>query len=477
LLVLEKSNLSKGWEFAKIDDIVELIGGGTPSRKKSEYFGGDIVWLTPTEIPRDKLTTVNTSKEMITEKGLEKSSAKIIPKNSVLLTSRATIGNVAIAGKEVTTNQGFASFICSKALHNHYLAYWLLGNKLLLNKEARGTTFKEISKSKLKELFIPIAPLNEQKRIISKIEELFSTLDSNNLLLSDTISKLNSYFTSFLKNTFEGKLTHKWRDNQKSLQSVRDLLSKKRLKIKESKKKKNQEIDKTNLPELPKEWDWTKFDEICEDSPNAIKAGPFGSSLKKEFYVSEGYKIYGQEQVIRGDSEYGDYYIDEERFEKLKSCQVKPGDLLISLVGTIGRTLILPDGIKKGIINPRLIKISLDQNVTLFRYIQIYFQSAVAKSFFKIASHGGTMDILNMRILKKLPIPLPPLAEQQKIIELYGQEFSLMNKTKMHVQEIQKKIQVLKNKILQISFEGKLVPQDPNDEPASELLKRIKASK
>jgi type I restriction enzyme S subunit len=198
--------LPNGWVETKLDDISELIGGGTPSRPILEYFGGDIVWLTPTEIPKNMITVISNSREKITELGLKKSSAKIIPKNSVLLTSRASIGYVAIAGCDVTTNQGFASFVCSDVVHNLFLAYWLFGNKDLLESKATGTTFKEISKSKLKELEFKLPPLNEQKRIVSKIEELFSKIDYIKSLISLANNKLELLQTSILHQAFEGKL-------------------------------------------------------------------------------------------------------------------------------------------------------------------------------------------------------------------------------------------------------------------------------
>ncbi len=102
-----KENLPKGWVKTKIELICDLIGGGTPSRKNLEYFkDGQIIWLTPTEINKEKILKINSSKENITELGLTKSSAKLIPRNAVLLTSRASIGYVAIAETTVTTNQG-----------------------------------------------------------------------------------------------------------------------------------------------------------------------------------------------------------------------------------------------------------------------------------------------------------------------------------------------------------------------------------
>ena len=181
-----KDNVTKIWVKVKLNDVCELIGGGTPSRQNLEYFNGNILWLTPTEIPKNKITKIYESRERITKVGLKKSSAKIIPVNSVLLTSRASIGYVAIAGIDVTTNQGFASFVCSEVIHNYFLAYWLFANKDLLKSKATGTTFKEISKSKLRELELKLPTLKEQKRIVSKIESIFGRIDAieNSVILS-----------------------------------------------------------------------------------------------------------------------------------------------------------------------------------------------------------------------------------------------------------------------------------------------------
>src|SRR4030065_640947 len=138
-------NLPPGWKWTVLGDVADLMGGGTPSREHPEYFTGDIVWLTPTEIPRNRVTVVTNSREKITQDGLKNSSARILPRGTVLMTSRASIGYVAIAGTEVTTNQGFASFICRNGVYNSFLAYWLLGNGDYFIGQATGTTFKEIT--------------------------------------------------------------------------------------------------------------------------------------------------------------------------------------------------------------------------------------------------------------------------------------------------------------------------------------------
>ena len=202
----EKENLPEGWINVILDDVCELIGGGTPPRQNLEYFNGDILWLTPTEIPKDQIIRIYDSREKITTLGLKKSSAKIIPKNSVLLTSRASIGYIAIAGIDVTTNQGFASFVCSTILHSYFLAYWLFGNKELLKSKATGTTFKEISKSKLRELEFQLPPLNEQHRIVLKIESIFARIDAIEKQVGNSLIKLDLLKKSILKKAFEGKL-------------------------------------------------------------------------------------------------------------------------------------------------------------------------------------------------------------------------------------------------------------------------------
>src|SRR2546425_880730 len=116
----ESTPLPEGWARAILGEVAEIVGGGTPSREHPEYFTGDIIWLTPTEIPKDRIAVLMHSREQITEQALRKSSARLIPKGAVLFTSRASIGYVAIAGKEVTTNQGFASFVCKDGIHNFY---------------------------------------------------------------------------------------------------------------------------------------------------------------------------------------------------------------------------------------------------------------------------------------------------------------------------------------------------------------------
>lgn len=191
MMKLKKNN----WDKQKVENVCQVISGGTPSRIIPEYFGGDILWLTPTEIPKEKISFINDSQEKITELGLKKSSAKVLPVGTVMLTSRATIGLIGIAGKSLTTNQGFANFICdSKKISNRFLAYWLYSKIDLIKSLSAGTTFKEISKTTLRNLEIFVPSLPEQTQIAELFQSIETAIEQaeqqeNNLLkLKKTLS-------------------------------------------------------------------------------------------------------------------------------------------------------------------------------------------------------------------------------------------------------------------------------------------------
>ena len=206
---------------------------------------------------------------------------------------------------------------------------------------------------------------------------------------------------------------------------------------------------------LPEGWLYACFESISAIEKNALKAGPFGSALKKSDSVSEGYKVYGQEQVIAGNEGLDTYFISSEKYEQLKSCAVKPGDILISLVGTVGKVLILTSKSQEGVINPRLVKLSLFPDVSRV-YIKEYLGSPVAKGFYKSFSHGGTMEILNLKILKQLQIPLPPLAEQTVMAQTLDTLLAQVDNIKTRLDAIPKILITFRQSVLAAAVSGKL---------------------
>ena len=201
-----------------------------------------------------------------------------------------------------------------------------------------------------------------------------------------------------------------------------------------------------------KGWEVVQVENVASNEKHSIKAGPFGSSLKKEFYVEKGYKIYGQEQVIKDDMSYGDYYIDEKKYKELESCRVKEGDILISLVGTYGKVSIIPDNFEEGIINPRLMKISPNKNIIRPDFLKFLLQSSYVEKQLKNHSRGGTMDIINVGIIRKLFIPLPSLEMQNQ----FAERVAVIEAQKQKAQLELAKSEELFQSLLQRAFKGEL---------------------
>ena len=148
----------------------------------------------------------------------------------------------------------------------------------------------------------------------------------------------------------------------------------------------------------------------------SVKAGPFGSSLTKEVYVSSGTRVYGQEQVISGDFALGDYYIDDSLAGELSQYRVRPGDVLISCVGTFGKIAVVPISAEPGVINPRLIRLRLNSLVDPC-YLAEILRSSIVFEQFQLWSRGGTLDVINVGTLNSIFLPIPPPEEQISLLE------------------------------------------------------------
>jgi type I restriction enzyme S subunit len=167
------------WEFVRLADYCEVLGGSTPSTKRPEYWNGDIPWAVPTDITKLKGNVIENTEKKITEAGLANSAAKIIPAGSILLTSRATIGECAINLRPMATNQGFANLVCRKNLFNWFLLYRLKFMRKELESFSSGSTFREISKRSLRELRIPLPPISEQELIATILSDIDKIIEKN----------------------------------------------------------------------------------------------------------------------------------------------------------------------------------------------------------------------------------------------------------------------------------------------------------
>lgn len=221
---------------------------------------------------------------------------------------------------------------------------------------------------------------------------------------------------------------------------------------------------------MPEGWAWCKLDDLA-----FYKKGPFGSSLTKAMFVSKGddtYKVYEQKNAIQKDCTLGTYYISKEKYESLSGFAIQPFDIIVSCAGTIGETYVLPRNIQKGIINQALMLIRLYYR-DIEQFYLLYFDF-ILKEEAKNSSKGTAIkNIPPFDVLKNFYIPIPPLKEQIRILDEINKWMSFVELIETGTANLQYVIKQTKSKVLDLAIHGKLVPQDPTDEPAAELLKRI----
>ena len=294
--------------------------------------------------------------------------------------------------------------------------------------------------------------------------------------------------------------------------------------VKDKKLKKPKElpsIDEIELPNytLPLGWKWAFIPEVIAHDNYAIKRGPFGSALKKAYFVASGYKVYEQQHAINDDFLRGEYYVNEKKFEELKAFEVKPFDLIISCSGTVGKVAIAPVDMERGIINQALLKISLNTSALTNEYFKILFPAYYMKTE-TLSDLQGTAqkNMVSVETLKSEPFPYPPIEEQHRIVAKVDELMTLCDQLEQQTEAsiaahqvlvttlldtltnsanaeelmqnwqmvaehfdtlftTEESIDQLKQTILQLAVMGKLVPQDPTDEPAAKLLERIAEEK
>lgn len=332
----------------------------------------------------------------------EYKSEYIVHENDLLIGMDGEF-NIAKWGKTpALLNQRVCRLAPKDSIDKDYLFYFMPVALKRIEEKTPFVTVKHLSAKELNKIEIPVLPLEEQRKIaetLSKVDELIAFREQQ-------LAKLDELVKSQFTEMFGDPINN------------------------------------------PMKWIVSKIEDIAAQEKNALKAGPFGSALKKEFYVRSGYKIYGQEQVICGDASFGDYYIDEEKYKELKNCAVQAGDILISLVGTYGKTLIMPDNYEAGIINPRLMKITLNKNKLTPIYFKYYFESNALKASMDANTHGGTMGILNLGIIRQMKIQVPPLSLQNQFAAFVER----VDQQKQTVQQSLEKLELLKKALMQEYF-------------------------
>ncbi len=323
-----------------------------------------------------------------------------------------------------------------------FLVYYIAG--ISLNPWISGSAQPKLNQENLKKIPVPLPPLNEQKRIVSKIEELFSKIDSTKQSLEQTKLQLELYRQSLLKSAFEGNLTEQWRTQNH-----------------------HNSTETQQTKELPNTWKFYKISEICKTS-----SGGTPSRKNPKNYI-------GNINWIKS-GELNDSYIlkSEEKISKdaLKNSSAKifpKNTVVLAMYGaTIGKIGILRI---EAATNQAICAFFIDEKKIRKTFLFYYLMSIRAKLLDK--GSGGAQDNLSQTIINDLSIPITSLEEQEQIVSQIEQGFSLIENTQNIVNSTLQTLQTMKMSVLKNAFEGKLVPQDPNDEPAEKLLERIKKEK
>jgi len=490
--------LPEKWVWTTLGEVGIIVSGGTPSTDEPKYWNGGIEWITPSDLSSYKEKYIAQGRRDISQSGLAESSAVLLPKNSLLFSSRAPIGYVVISKQNLATNQGFKNIIPLPSTYIDYLYYYLKYAKHEAIKRASGTTFLELSAVNFSRIPLPLPPIQEQKRIVNKIEELFSEIDTNMLTLEKSKKQLLVYREIVLKEAFEGKLTENWRkenvtykadnyltvlkdistekynDQLKTYNAEQALWLKNKDKKKPVKPKKpgpllplENKIIKT-LPNIPNSWKWIRNSDLLYYVTS-------GSRDWKKYYSKEGaYFIRTQDiKTNQLDLSNSAYVKLPENVEGKRSL-VEQGDLLVTITGAnVGKIAHVRSQIPEAYVSQSVALIK-PINILSSNYLHLYFQSKIfGAKFLNDLVYGVGRPVLSLENIKEIPIPICSLEEQKLIVNIIEETFSLIEKLEEAINNSIIKIEQLKQSIYKNAFTGKLVAQHEDDINAIDILNRI----
>ena len=412
--------------------------------------------------------------------------AKVLEK-ALTISARGTIGFTKIREANFTPIIRLIVIILKDRILYEFLDYYFKYNSL----EGVGSSIPQLTVPIVNEKIIPLPPLNEQKRIVEKLDFLFEKTKRAKEIIEEIKVNIENRKISILDRAFKGTLTSKWRNENKT-SDVKELLkSINKEKIKkweedclQAEKDGNKKPKKPTITEvkdmivpvdeqpykLPDSWVWVRLGDLGD-----YKKGPFGSSLTKSMFVEKGVdtiKVYEQKNAIQKDIKIGNYYITKDYFlEAMTGFEVKPNDIIVSCAGTVGETYIIPNNAEKGIINQALMKITLIEQIHKKYYLE-YFDYFLKEESRRQSQGTAIKNIPPFKIFKEFPFPLPPLEEQQEIVRILDEVLENENKVK-ELLELEERIDILEKSILHKAFKGELGTQNSSDESAMELLKNI----
>lgn len=473
------SELPEGWLETTLGDVASWGSGGTPSRANAAFYKGRIPWVKTGELgPRYVFDT----SEKISELAVEKSSAKIFPKNSVAIAMYgATIGKTSILGIDAATNQACAVGIPDPELTTkEYLYHYLCSQKEFFIDAGKGGAQPNISQGVIKGWEIPLAPFPEQKRIADKLDTMLARVDATRERMDRIPQILKQFRQSVLAAATSGRLTEGWRNQnymggewRNKIESNRSDL-KARRGVAENLVSHGDFIDAWEYPETW--WKGTSAKLLVNGVFLDIKDGNHGANhpTVKEF-TEKGLPFITAAQVNNFRVDYdGAYKISGKALEKIHVGFSKSGDVVLTHKGSVGRVGLID---RECILTPQTTYYRLNLEFVLPKYLMYFLASAAFSGQIDEIKSQTTRDFVPISAQYGLIHLIPPLGEQKEIVRRVEALFALADKLEARYQQARAQVDKLTPALLAKAFRGELVEQDPNDEPAEKLLERVRAAR
>ena len=369
---MNKHSLHNSCEMVMLGEVTEIVKGGTPNRNVSKYFRGDIAWAIPSDITAlDSALYINDTATHITEEALGKSAARLLPVGTVLLTSRATIGETAITTVPMATNQGFANFICRENLLNVFLAYYLRHIKEKLNDLASGSTFKEVTKGTLLNIEIPLFPLEEQRAIAEVLSDVDGLIDS----LDALIAKKQAIKQATMQQLLTGK---------------------------------------TRLPGFSGKWETKQLAEIGDISGAGVdkKINPNEISVRLVNYLD----VYNKTFLYAKDLTHE----VSARPDQVRRCVVEKGDIFFTpsseVPDDIGCSAVAMEDISDGVYSYHVVRLRLKADWDLYFRAYIFDTSEFLNQASRQCDGSGTRYVISLPKFRAMTVRFPSDIEEQHAI-------------------------------------------------------------
>lgn len=380
------AKIPEGWGVVRLGNAVEI---NKESRDPTRDIPDGKFLYIDIESVEGETGIIKTAKQIL-GKDAPSRARRVVHKNDVIMsTVRPYLKAFALVPNKYDNqicSTGFAVLSCRNEILSSYLLYTLFSKNVIeqCNKMMMGGQYPALNQSQVAKIKILLPPLPEQRRIA----EVLSTVDSAIQKVGGAIEKTERLKRGLMQRLLTRGIRH-------------------------------ERFKDTKMGRIPQEWNFHKIENLVPEKKGVIKIGPFGSQLKKDEMVPSGMKVYGQENVMKNDFAIGNKYITEEKFWKLKSVEIFPDDILVTMMGSIGYSSVFPRNEKRGIMDSHLMRIQVDKSKCLPIYLSRLINDAdIIKSQILSMSQGAIMSGLNSQIVKMIRIPLPPLSEQRRIAEI-----------------------------------------------------------